>query len=88
MIKIPINYLPDPIEYVKTFCDHIFNILLEKIKYIYISTSDFIDKKLITILTNEKIANEYNKVKNMKLEALIKEFYDIHNKTKIPVITN
>ncbi len=87
MLKTPINYLPDPTQYIKNFCDYIFNMLIEKIEHIYHSIKNFTDKKLITFLTNEKIANEFNKTKNMELDSLIKEFYNIHQKIKIPVIT-
>lgn len=87
MLKTSINYLPDPTQYVKTFCVYIFKMLTEKIEHIYNSIKNFTDKKLITFLINEKIANEFNKTKNMELDALIKEFYNIHQKIKIPVIT-
>ncbi len=87
MLKTTINYLPTSTQYIKTFCDYIFNMLTEKIEHIYNSIKNFTDKKLITFLTNEKIANEFNKTKNMELNSLIKEFYNIHQKIKIPVIT-
>ncbi|WP_339039711.1 hypothetical protein [Spiroplasma endosymbiont of Andrena trimmerana] len=87
MLKISTNYLPDPTEYAKVFCEYIFKTLIEKIIYFYTTVNGFLDQKFITFLTNEKIANEFNKTKNMDLETLIKEFYDTHHKIKIPLIT-
>ncbi len=77
MLKISTNYLPDPTEYAKFFCEYIFKTLIEKIIYFYTTVNGFLDQKFITFLTNEKIANEFNKTKNMDLETLIKEFLEL-----------
>lgn len=91
MLKTPINYLPttyllNPTEYVKVFCDYIAEALTNKIKSCYAVTNEFINKKLITILTNEKIAHEFNETKNMEIKALMQHFYEIHQKIKIPLV--